>query len=161
MRALIERLETLTEETKLGKGDQKTIDAFLDKKKADSKKLSTDGKRLDGNWMGGRGIAEWKSGKIVFHDLGSKAAQTVQRAIKKKAPRNWLDEEFDLEEAKKMTRKEAYEQLKKTKALSTAMLKPLGISFETFLSQNKFSPETVKRAIDGLIKILDKEFEGK
>ena len=68
------------------------IDAFLDKKKADGTKLTTDGTTLDGQWMGGTGIATWEKGKIAFHDLGSKAAQTVQKAIKKKAPKNWLAE---------------------------------------------------------------------
>lgn len=49
-------------------------------------KLSTDGSRLDGNWMGGRGIAEWNNGKISFGDLGSRSAQKVQRFISKNVP---------------------------------------------------------------------------
>jgi hypothetical protein len=68
----------------------KVIDTFLDQKAMDGKKLTTDGKRLDGNWMGGNGIAEWEGGKIHFNDLGSKAAETVQNAVKKAAPKNWL-----------------------------------------------------------------------
>lgn len=72
--------------------DKQVIDAFLDKKSADSKKLSTDGTRLDGSWMGGSGIAKWVDDKIQFNDLGSKAAQTVQNAVKKAAPKNWLKE---------------------------------------------------------------------
>lgn len=59
---------------------------------------------------------------------------------------------------KKLTRKQAYLKLKKNKVLSTDMLEPLGISFETFLSQGKYSPAKVKKAVEGLIKILDKEF---
>ena len=77
---------------RFNKGDKKVVEAFLDKQPAESRKLSTDGKRLDGLWMGGMGIAEWKHGKIVFTDLGSKAAQTVQRAIVRAAPKNWLGE---------------------------------------------------------------------
>ena len=93
MQVLINELQGILEEgVKLGKSDKKVIDAFLNKEAAEAKKLSTDGKRLDGNWMGGRGIAEWSGGKIVFTDLGSKAAETVQRAIKKAAPKNWLAE---------------------------------------------------------------------
>ena len=93
-----EEREPLTEGLKLGKPDMKVIDAFLDKKSGSSKKLDTDGARLDGSWMGGRGIARWVGGKIQFADLGSRAAQTVQRAVKKKAPKNWLGEETELTE---------------------------------------------------------------
>jgi hypothetical protein len=75
---------------KLTKTDKKVIDAFLDQRPAESKKLWTNGVQLDGLWMGGTGVAEWRGRKIVFRDLGSRAAQTVQRAIEKKAPRNWL-----------------------------------------------------------------------
>lgn len=73
--------------------DKKVIDAFTDKKPMEGNKLTTDGKRLDGTWSGGRGIAEWgKDGKIHFNDLGSKAAQSVQNALKKMTPANWLAE---------------------------------------------------------------------
>ena len=88
-----ERAEMLAEGLKLKKSDAKVIDAFLDKKSASSKKLDSTGNSLDGLWMGGKGIARWVGGKIQFADLGSKAAQTVQRAIRKKAPKNWLGEE--------------------------------------------------------------------
>ena len=87
-------------ESSMNAGTKKVIDAFLDKKPMDGKKLSTDGKRLDGEWIGGRGIAQWDRGKIYFNDLGSKAAQTIQRAIKKAAPKNWLGEDVELYEAK-------------------------------------------------------------
>lgn len=69
--------ELVTAAYSVGPNCKKVIDAFTDKKAMDGNKLTTDGKRLDGNWMGGTGIAEWKNGKIVFNDLGSKAAQTV------------------------------------------------------------------------------------
>jgi len=81
----------------LGKSDRAVINAFTDKKPADGKKLTTDGKRLDGNWTGGRGIAVWDKGKIHFNDLGSKAAQSIQNAVKKNAAPNDLAEE-DLDE---------------------------------------------------------------
>lgn len=71
--------------------DSKVISAFLDHLSANSKKLSTDGRRLDGNWMGGDNIARWGSDdKIHFEDLGSRAAQTYQRAIVRAAPKNWI-----------------------------------------------------------------------
>lgn len=69
---------------------KKVVMAFLDKRAADSKKLRTDGKRLDGMWMGGRGIAEWIGDKIVLNDLGSRSAQTIQNIIRREAPANWL-----------------------------------------------------------------------
>lgn len=69
----------------LTKTDKRVVRSFLDRKADDSKKLSTDGKRLDGNWMGGNGIAEWKRKKLVFKDLGDRSTQTVQRAVKKMA----------------------------------------------------------------------------
>jgi hypothetical protein len=81
----------LSEDLRLSPASKKVISAFLDKKEASSKKLSTDGKTLDGNWMGGSRICSWKGGKIVCHDVGSRAAQTVQRAVKKMAPKNWLE----------------------------------------------------------------------
>ena len=57
--------------------DRRVIRCFTDKVACDGGKLTTDGARLDGYWMGGRGIAQWKAGKIHFTDLGSKAAETV------------------------------------------------------------------------------------
>ena len=73
---------------KLTLKDRKVINYFLLEKSFDSKNLTTDGKRLDGTWMGGNGIAEWKGGKIHMKDLGSKAAQTVQKALKRAGANN-------------------------------------------------------------------------
>lgn len=72
----------------LGPADKKVLDAFIDKRALDSKKLSTDGKRLDGLWMGGGNVAEWSGNKIQFNDTGGKSGDTIHRAIKKMAPRN-------------------------------------------------------------------------
>lgn len=69
--------------TTRAKSDRDVIAAFIARRSATGKKLSTDGQRLDGHWMGGSGIAKWSGGKIVFGDLGSRAAQTVQKAIQK------------------------------------------------------------------------------
>lgn len=74
-------------EMKMGKGDREVIDAFTDQKAADSKKFTTDGKQLDGNWMGGRNIARWENDLIVFRGPDSKSAQAVQRLIRKMAPK--------------------------------------------------------------------------
>lgn len=67
----------------IGKKDRAVIKAFIARKAAVGHKLDTDGKRLDGSWMGGHGIAKWDDGEIVYPDLGSRAAQTVQRAVRK------------------------------------------------------------------------------
>tara|TARA_Y100001970_G_C14217845_1_gene850746 strand:- start:1093 stop:2493 length:1401 start_codon:yes stop_codon:yes gene_type:complete len=70
--------------------DKKVIQAFYEQTSAESKKLYTDGKVLDGLWMGGNAIAEWEGRKIKFNDLGSNASVTVQRAVKKYVPANYL-----------------------------------------------------------------------
>ena len=88
----------LVEALRLGKIDKQVINAFTDKKPMLGYKLDTDGKTLDGSWMGGRGIAVWKGDKIHFADLGSKSAQTVQNAVKKMAPRNDIAESINEEE---------------------------------------------------------------
>lgn len=75
---------------RLGKLDHKAISAFLSQKAFVGHKLESTGKRLNGMWMGGTGIAEWKGGKIHLNDLGSRSAQMVQRALLKEAPKNWL-----------------------------------------------------------------------
>lgn len=82
------------EEMRLKTKDKDVLFAFTDKKAADSNKFQTDGKRLDGLWMGGNDIAHWKGNKLVFNDLGSKAAQTVQKFIRKTVPKNWIQEAF-------------------------------------------------------------------
>lgn len=86
--------------------DDKVIHAFLDARPASSRKLTSTGSRLDGNWMGGTGIAEWSSrGRIHLFDQGSKAAQTVQRKIARIAPRNWFEptSEWILPKQKRVT----------------------------------------------------------
>lgn len=72
---------------KLTPKDRKVIAAFIDGDAQTSAHLTTDGLRLDGRWMGGNHIAFFTTGgDIAFSDLGSKAAQTVQRAIARAAP---------------------------------------------------------------------------
>lgn len=75
---------------RLGKKEKAVIRAFVDGDEADSRMLSTDGRRLDGHWLGGSGIAEWSGSveypKVVIFDLGSRAAQTVQKYLQKEVP---------------------------------------------------------------------------
>jgi len=81
---------------RLGPKDKKVIDAFYEHKSMESKKLSTDGERLDGNWMGGDKIAYWKGGKVHISDVGSRAGQTVAKAVKKAVPSNYLAKEASM-----------------------------------------------------------------
>jgi len=69
----------------LGVKDKAVLRAFLDQKSASGQKLDTDGKRLDGNWIGGKGVAEWVGGKIQLNELGSRSAQALHRLIRKMA----------------------------------------------------------------------------
>lgn len=85
--------EEILLEIDLGKGDHEVIKAFMNKKPHSSKKLSTDGKRLDGNWLGGSGIAHHSDIGLHMNDLGSRSAQQVHRAIKK---HNSLDSHSDV-----------------------------------------------------------------
>ena len=80
---------------RLGKSDKAVIKAFLDQRPLDGHKLSTDGKRLDGHWMGGNKIAAWKGDKIDLPDTGSRAGQTVQSAVRREAPKKWIADNPD------------------------------------------------------------------
>lgn len=127
--------------------DKKVIDAFLDKKAAESKKLSTDGKSLDIMGMGGSGCCVWKGGKIVQRDLGSKTSQMVQRAVRKKAPKNWLEGVFDDETREQLEGlAEGREELESSSAVSQAFYQEL-------------RPWLVFQ-IEGMIKDLDKKVLG-
>jgi hypothetical protein len=86
-KAYMQESAIIKEALSLGKKDKAVVIAFADEQPAKGRKLSTDGKRLDGNWMGGKGIAEWKNKKVHLNDLGSKAAQTVQKMVKRFVPR--------------------------------------------------------------------------
>lgn len=86
IRAAVAKKLGNVQEMRVRGSDQEVVKAFLNHQPMDGNKLTTNGERLDGNWMGGTGIAQWSDDKIHFKDLGSKAAQVVQNAIKKAAP---------------------------------------------------------------------------
>jgi len=83
----------------LGIKDKRVLKAFAEGKTCVGHKLSAverDGRLvLDGHWMGGSKIASWTryGDRIAIYDLGSRAAQTVQKALKKIAARGWFDAE--------------------------------------------------------------------
>ena len=89
----------------LGVKDKRVIKAFISHEHATGHKLSTDGVRLDGHWMGGSNIAEWLDGSIAFHDLGSRAAQTVQRAVQRAAKLKHQNPTFWIQKALKHHKK--------------------------------------------------------
>jgi Zn finger protein HypA/HybF involved in hydrogenase expression len=78
-------VEVLDEDTRLGKPDKRVLNAFSEKEAADSKKLTTDGKQLDGNWIGGRKIAWWEGDKVYVR-TSSRTEVTIVRALKKVVP---------------------------------------------------------------------------
>ena len=51
-----------------------------------------------------------------------------------------------------MTQAQALHTLKATRKLNTAMLKPLGVTFEQFLRFAQLGPATTQKAIDLLIE---------
>ena len=73
---------------RLSKTDKLIVDDFTNRIEEWGLHLKSDGKELHGMWMGGRGIAFWDGDKVYFRDLGSKAAETVQRYLKKRLPKN-------------------------------------------------------------------------
>jgi hypothetical protein len=81
---LAEGYDSINEELSLGANDHKVLAAFAKGEKAESKKLSTDGKTLHGNWMGGGSIAKHIDGKVHLRQMTSRSEQTVHRALKKK-----------------------------------------------------------------------------
>lgn len=117
------------QEMRVRGSDREVVKAFLDHQPMDGNKLSTNGERLDGNWMGGTGIAEWSDDKVIFKDLGSKAAQIVQNAIRKTAPAALMNEasktpkEIEREKQKKdkKTHKISKKQLKEAVVKATRM----------------------------------------
>jgi len=86
---------------KLTAADKKAVNAFTDKKASNSGKLRTDGQSLRILGFAGGVCCYWKAGKIRMADPYSRAMQTVQRAVKKAAPKNQLEglaEGYDNEE---------------------------------------------------------------
>jgi hypothetical protein len=88
----------------LGKKDKAVLHAFTDGEPLAGHKLHTDGISLDGYGMGLRNVAVWVwvkgsdspypgiGKKIRFADLGTRSAQTIQRAVRKIAPKKWIEE---------------------------------------------------------------------
>lgn len=73
---------------KIGIKDRKVIRAFVDRRAAEGHKLSTDGRSLDGDWIGGRDIAEWvrgSRGEQIKCNVSGLTSQTICRAVRREA----------------------------------------------------------------------------
>lgn len=76
---------------RLTKKDKRVIDAFTSRQSMMGDKLESTGDRLDGFWIGGRGLAEWREGKVVLPDTGGGLiTQHIQNAVRRSIPRNLL-----------------------------------------------------------------------
>lgn len=65
--------------------DKAVIDAFLNRKMLDSKKLWTDGNSLDGRWMGGSNLASWRNdGTLYLPTPSTKGRVTINNYIEKR-----------------------------------------------------------------------------
>lgn len=67
---------------------KQVIMSFLEQRPDSCKYLQTDGKVLNGRWMGGKRIAYWKDDKIISGMPSGKSAQTIIHAIEKLAPKS-------------------------------------------------------------------------
>jgi len=78
----------------LTKLDKRVLMAFIDQKSGESKRLTSDGERLDGNWLGGNKIAYWVDGKMEFGEgrPHGRSDQTIIRFLRKNTPKFWLKE---------------------------------------------------------------------
>ena len=136
----------INEDLKLSKKDNAVIDAFIDGKSATSKKLDTDGKTLDGLWMGGSGIAgKDSSGKIVMGPIGGRSGQTVQKKLRKLAPKNDIKESAN-------SFKDFVTEGKETRVLKIALLDNNQITLDFFEPPNFKFPD---KSADKMIKWKD------
>lgn len=58
-----------------------------------------------------------------------------------------------------MTQAQALHTLKTTRKLNTAMLKPLGVTFEQFLRFAQLGPVTTEKAVDLLIERTERRLQ--
>lgn len=72
--------------------DKKVIDAFFDHKPLEGRMVSTDGKTLDKNGLGGSNFAKWDDGKIVVDESRPQVTsdQEILRYMKKSIPAKML-----------------------------------------------------------------------
>jgi hypothetical protein len=142
--------ESRTAAWSLAKGDKKVIDAFLDKRKLESKKMSTDGKTLDIIGMGGRGVAKWSGSKVDLVDLGSRTGQTVHRYIRKQAPAAWL------KGATMSAAATPSDTVLRSRLIHTASELPKGDERRTkilaILRRGEFDPEEIAETVPGALE---------
>jgi len=87
----LNELRTIQADFKLTDADKKVLEAFIDRRVAASKALSSDGKTLDGLWMGGKKMAEWMGGSwIQINDNGGKSSDVIARYLRAHASKGML-----------------------------------------------------------------------
>lgn len=102
MKNIIQNIESILESASFGSECKEVVKSFTEKKSGESQRLETDGKVINGLWLGGSRIAEWKGGKIVFNDVGGNSGKEVQEMIKKEVPKDWIKEdEYNIDEMAK------------------------------------------------------------
>lgn len=126
---------------RLGVKDKRVIEAFIRHERADGLKLSTDGHRLDGLWMGGSGLAEWIDGSISLPDPGGRSGQLVQRAVRRAAKLKHQNPTFWIADALKHHRKGSLHR-----AAHVPMGKKIPMSTLERLTHSR-SAKTRKRAV--------------
>ena len=140
--------------------DKAVIMAFIDQKPAESKKLLTNGLRLDGLWMGGSGIAHWEGGRIVMNDLGSRSAQTVQNYLKKETPKNLMrtagsiirDLERRIASLEVVSSKQDSMKLR-LKIAGILMQAEMDVRRDSIKLERHLGPKTEKRLFDLLVEL--------
>ena len=70
--------------------EKKTIEHFVQGKPHGSKSLSTDGKKLDGAWIGGSGLASHQNNEIHVRQALGNVSQTYHNAIHKEAKKQTI-----------------------------------------------------------------------
>jgi len=95
----------------LADSDKKVVDAFYEKKPAEGKMLTTDGKVLEKIGLGGKGFAKWEGGKIVVDASRPqvKNDEEILRYMKKSIPAGTLAPHSFFGNSKKATSEEQWE----------------------------------------------------
>jgi hypothetical protein len=74
----------------LTKTDKRVLDAFTSGLPASSKTFTSHGMTLDGNYVGGSGIAQWHGGKLYLRPPMGNVSQTIFNYLKKTTPKNLI-----------------------------------------------------------------------
>ena len=148
-------LEGLDEDFKVTPADMKVLKAFVAQKAASSKALSTNGKTLDIEGMGGKDVAVWTpGGQVIFPDTGKRSAQTIERALRKLLPKSAILES-GLDEASKE------ELMHIMQFLAVMVWKGAPVALAVIASSTGVSVENTTKILKQLDKTKYVQFDGK